>query len=239
MVEKLLKSKFDVIRFDPDPHIYTVDGEQLMPTSTKLKQHCEEFPLLEASAAYAKKRGLSQKEVLKDWESINSKACEIGHEIHQFAETYIRSGRKLKIYRNDPLANKKQQVINFWNKLPSNRFTCIEVEQKMYSSKFKYAGTADFLLYDAQEKGIVIGDYKTNKDIFKTYGNVLKDPFEHLIDNPYNHYQLQLSYYQIMLEDIGVKVTNRLIVWIKEDSFEAYHPDDLTLTIRNILKNVS
>ena len=65
---------------------------------------------------------------------------------------------------------------------------------------------------------------------FKNYkGKTMTGPFSHLLDNPLNHYVIQLSYYQLLLEQVGVKVTKRVIVWLGLDGkFSMIDTDDVT-----------
>ena len=81
----------------------------------------------------------------------------------------------------------------------------------MYHKEYLFGGTLDLLLYDTIQEGYIIGDYKTNKDLFKNYrGQTLKDEFSFLLQNSFNIYQLQLSLYQILLEQLSdIKVIKR------------------------------
>lgn len=233
-----LKDEFKDLNFKEKGHVYTVGDEEMIPTSTKIKKFYEKFPLYEASLTYAENRGLKQEDVLEAWEKNRIKAAERGTDVHKFAEDYMRSGKKLKLKKSDTNFDLKLQVIKFWKEIP-DYYSPLSLEQRMYSKKYKYAGTTDFLLLDHRFNSAVIGDYKTNRNIHKNYGNRMYSPFEDLIDSPYNHYQLQLSMYQILLEDIGLEITNRVVVWIKLDSYELYHPEDYTKKLRSRLKNVS
>ena len=63
-------------------------------------------------------------------------------------------------------------------------------------------------------------------------------PFEALLDCPLNHYVVQLSYYQILLEQIGVKVSKRIIIWLGLDGkFTTIQTDDVTSIIKLTLNN--
>ena len=113
------------------------------------------------------------------------------------------------------------------------------MELRMYHKVFKFSGTADILLYDTINKCFIIADYKTNKDLFKNFaGQKMTKIFSHFLDTPFNHYQLQLSYYQILFEQIGYKVSRRIIIWLKEDgTYEMYDTEDLTSILIKELKN--
>ena len=62
-------------------------------------------------------------------------------------------------------------------------------------------------------------------------------PFEALLDCPLNHYVVQLSYYQILLEQIGVRVTKRVIVWLGLDGkFTCINTEDVTGILKTNLE---
>jgi hypothetical protein len=76
-------------------------------------------------------------------------------------------------------------------------------------------------------------EYKTNGDLFKCYkGQTLLAPFDYLESTPYNKYQLQLSYYQLMLEEIGIKVSGRKLIYLKADAtYRIFDLIDITAEI--------
>ena len=88
--------------------------------------------------------------------------------------------------------------------------------------------------------GLVIFDFKTNASLIKEYsrsvGKMMLPPFDDMFDESLSTYTLQLSAYQIPLEDIGLKVIGRRIVWLKDDSdYEIFKLDDVTDRLRAVL----
>lgn len=235
-LKKYLEDKFQPLRFEDHTHTYTVGKDILIPTSNKIKNFYPEFPTFEASYTYAENRGLNQDDVIREWEEKAKMRAAIGTDVHDFAEKYVLSDKKYKLKKSDPNYELKSQVIKFWKEIP-DYYTCFAVEQRMYSPIHRYAGTTDFLLLDHRYNSVVVGDYKTNANIYKGYGDYMYEPFQHLLNNPYNHYQLQLSYYQILLEDVGTEVTNRVVVWLKPNAYELLHPEDFTQKLRKRLNH--
>ena len=85
-----------------------------------------------------------------------------------------------------------------------------------------------------------IFDFKTNKELKKDFsretGKVLLPPFADMYDESLSYYTLQLSCYQIPLEDIGLKVIARRIVWLKDDgTYELIPLEDVTERLRKTL----
>jgi len=109
----------------------------------------------------------------------------------------------------------------------------------MYHFKHLFAGTADIILFDTKTQTYIIADYKTNKDLLKNYkGKTMLGPFSHLLDNPLNHYAIQLSYYQLLLEQVGVKVSKRIIIWLGLDgNYQLFNTEDVTDILKQQLKD--
>jgi hypothetical protein len=61
-----------------------------------------------------------------------------------------------------------------------------------------------------------------------------------MVDEPLSHYTIQFNLYQKMLESIGLKITDRVLVWLKDDgTYEKIYIDKIPDNILNkILKGV-
>lgn len=173
------------------------------------------------------------------WEENSRKACEHGSERHEFGEScyWYMTGqwdRILPAFKDrltedggfEAIYPKEEATVRFWEDLP----VCIvpiAVENITYNKTLNYSGTFDMLFYyDAEldgktpeKSGLVIFDYKTNKDLYKNFmEKKLLPPFEELLDRPLSLYELQLSLYQLNLEQIaGFKVhrEGRKLIWLK------------------------
>lgn len=180
----------------------------------------------------AENQGKTQEEVSKNWSDAAVKGCDIGNKAHSFGELYPFD-RTL-----EPKTNFDIAIMKFWNDLP-DYIVPLLLEIRMYHKEFLFAGTADILLYNTRTGKIIIADYKTNKDLFKNYkGQKMVGPFSHLLCSPYNHYQLQLSFYQILLEQLpGIEVAGRKLIWLKPDAtYLLYSLDDYTKELKEELK---
>ncbi len=83
-------------------------------------------------------------------------------------------------------------------------------------------------------------DYKTNgsltNDFSRGMGKRFIEPFDELYDEALSSYKLQLSAYQMPLEDIGLKVVGRRIIWLKDDgTYELIPIEDYTSKLREAL----
>jgi hypothetical protein len=165
--------------------------------------------------------------ILQDWLDINKESIERGHRVHSFGELY-QFDRSLK-----PSCPQEEAIVKFWQEVPEHIIP-VAAELRMYHFKELYAGTADIILFDTKTQTYIIADYKTNKDLYKNFkGKTMTGVFSHLLDCPLNHYVIQLSYYQILLEQVGVQVGRRVIIWLGLDgNYTLIDTED----VRNLLK---
>lgn len=82
--------------------------------------------------------------------------------------------------------------------------------------------------------------HNTNKELMNDFsrnvGKYFLEPFNDMYDEALSSYKLQLSAYQIPLEDIGLKVIGRRIIWLKDDKkYELIPIDDYTKELRENL----
>ena len=225
-----IRNYFKGLKFDEEKHIYTVKGKQLPSVSKLIKSFANEFDAQEVSYRISIKTGVSQKELLDEWENEKNIACDTGHRVHLFGELYPFN-RSLK-----PSCKQEEAIVKFWNSIPDHIVPAF-TEIRMYHKELEFAGTSDIILYDTIKKGYIIADYKTNKDLFKNYKKqTLLYPFTHLFDSPFNKYQLQLSFYQILFEQTGNKILSRKIIWLlKTGEFLLYDTEDVTKPLMKYL----
>jgi hypothetical protein len=222
---------FSGLVFDEVTHTYTKQNKKLTPVSYVLKKFTEEFDSYKMSALVAKKRNTTQQAILKEWEDNKNKSCSLGTKVHLFGEKYCRD-RNLK-----PTDGYEEAIVKWYSTIP-NYIEPLFLELQMYSESLGIAGTADMIFYNTKTGKLLIRDYKSNQDLFKNYkGKKMLKPFDNLLDNPFNKYQLQLSLYQILFEQTGYEIESRALVWIKPNgTYEVYKTEDCTKQLLNILR---
>lgn len=224
---------FKELEFDEPKHIYSVKGQRIKSSVSKLvKLFVKKTNFNDIATSIDKRDSLPKGTTSLMW-SLNSKvSLAIGTAAHFFGEMYAFN-RILK-----PSNGYERAIVKFWNDLPEH-IVPVEMELKMYHKDYMFAGTGDILLYNTKTGYYIIGDYKTNKDLFKNHqGQKMLKEFSHLLDMPLNHYQLQLSFYQILFEQLGLKVESRKIVWLKPDGeYDMYDTQDYTEILKEYLKN--
>lgn len=238
LVLQKAKKIFHKLKFENNSHTYLVDNQKIPSTSSLVHKFYEQFDSEKVSFSISKGNKTKQKELLGLWESKRDVAATRGTDIHNFAEAFLDNRIETSMLKEHTL--QKKAVMDFWNTLPPY-LSAVFLELKMYHLQYMYAGTSDFGLEDSRDNSIWIGDYKTNEDLFKCYkGKKMKRPFQFLDDSPFNHYQIQLSFYQLLLEQeqLDLKISNRILVWLKpEGGYEIFHTEDFTKTLKIYLEN--
>lgn len=225
-IEKI-KAFFQKLTFDEKNHRYYVDNEPLeYSVSGLIKKYVDNPDFSQIARKTDIRDGLPPGTTQKLWDGKSEAACSKGDKVHFFGEIYAFH-RTIK-----PRCKQEEAVVKFWNELPDHIVPAF-TELQMYHLKGMFGGTADIILYNTKTKKFIIADYKTNEDLFKNFQEKkLLKPFSYKLDNPYNKYQIQFSYYQIMFEQTGEKVENRCLVWLKPDgTYDMFFTEDLTETL--------
>ena len=99
---------------------------------------------------------------------------------------------------------------------------CIEVDSSSHT----------FLFGDS-----MIVTHNTNKDLFNNYkGQTLLWPFNDLLDQNESYYTLQLSLYEIPMQNLGFNVIGRRLIWLRPDgSYEKIKLPEMTDRLRQAL----
>lgn len=231
-IQEEITNAFSDLEFEEGRHIYKVGNKLLPSVSGLVKKHAPGFDEKLQASRIAKKRNCTTKEVLDEWAEIRDTAATKGTRVHLYAENKILGKDTKPSCPQEIAANSFLEYL-----FSTGRYLLVWTELQMYSKLYNYAGTCDLLLYDLEEEGLVLVDYKTNKSLDKQYEYLLA-PFSYSANTPYNKYQIQLSYYQIMLEEaLSIPVLSRMIVWLKMDStFETRLTTDFTTQLKEYLE---
>lgn len=264
--EKILNS-FNELVFVDEGHKYFVGDRELLSVSVVthlFKEHFDsETKAVETSERNwdnpnSKYYRMTPEEILSQWKEKSENACAHGTEVHEFGEScfYYMTGQYDKIlpaFKNrltndggfESKSPKEDAVVKYYQDLPLC-YIPILAETKVYDTNLGYAGTFDILFYyDAtldgksdKNSGLIIMDWKTNEDLYKNFKEQkLLTPFDELPDMPLSLYKLQLSLYQICLENIGFLVKDRRVLWLKpEGIYDKIRFEEFTKTLRMCLK---
>lgn len=215
------------LSFKEDTHEYFVDNRKV-PTSVSgvVKSFVIPTDFAAIAKAIDRRDNLPPGTTAAIWQKKNNKACLDGSDTHDYAENYEE--------KNLIADTKKKEAVNrFWEDLEQKfpgRYFIVAKECRMYHWRYDFSGTDDTTLFDTWTNTLVISDYKTNEDLFKNHaGNLLDEPFDTFLDCPFNHYQIQLNLYQILLCQLEYRISERWIIWLLPDgTFKKYDVIDLT-----------
>ena len=180
-----------------------------------------------------------QQAILDSWDEENRKSCERGTKIHaDFENSFYKKKKNIDISK-----------FQIGGKFECRKdYTDLDLENAVYpeylihrvspDGKLCIAGQIDLLV--KKGNNIIVGDYKTNKEIkmksffdSKTKSSVkMKFPFNNLDDTNYWHYCLQLSTYAWMLQKLNPDFVIEDLVMIHID-----HKDKMTIYHLPYLKN--
>ena len=214
---------------------------------------------------YALKNGQTPEYWIQQWRQNSFRATRLGTKTHAYGESlgYLRAGMPERIcpsirgqYMPEygflaPIHPKEEAVLKFMNEMPSSMHLVLN-EAQVYSGKNpceernlkeRLAGTFDMLYYndgsDGQPEGFIILDYKTNANLTskfnRKYGKMLREPFDCMTEEDLSLYTIQLSLYALMLEDIGIPIISRRIVWLKDSEYQVIPVEDVSDKLRQVL----
>jgi hypothetical protein len=265
-IRNKILNEFNDLVFEEGPHKYYLNGVELPSVSHVTHQFSVPFESDEVAERYAEKNGMTKEYWLDQWKFNSLKATTSGTLVHAYGESlgWLRNGHPEKITEENkckyiqeknwliPTRKKEEAILKFYDELNENLHFVL-AETKVYTGKNKeltnlkqdYAGTFDILFYykdpnDDSKSGLCIFDFKTNKDLYNDFnrnnGVMMYAPFSDMFSESFGNYTLQLSAYQLPLEDIGLKVIARRIVWLKEDgTYELIPLKDVTKQLREVL----
>ena len=239
-----VQDSFKDLIFEEGPHLYYFNGKRVTSVSRTIDrfvepfdteeraQHCFEKYYNDPTSKYYQ---MMAEDIKKQWKKKNDNANNQGTLAHAFGENamhyMVGDYDAIDPMFKDRLVDGKfeardgfeEAVVKFWNDMP-DEYVPMLVENRVYAFCGKdepvYAGTFDLLVYSTVpgKEGLVIFDYKTNEDLYKNFmGKLLLDPFKTLLDTPKNHYEIQQALYENALNEIGLDILGKRLVWIKDD----------------------
>ena len=245
----LILERFGDIEFLEEGHKYTIDGVEYTSVSNIIKKYEPEVDWDQKAADYALKWGKKKEDVQKEWKLNNLKSTISGTRTHAFGESYTNllcghpeliceqnKPQYIKEYNTMVATYPKEDAVKkFYDELEKNLHPVgaeFKLSSKFIENALHICGTCDLLFYDSEKDGYVIGDWKTNKSLIKDYsranGITMTGLMSKYIDEPLSHYTLQFNIYQRMLESIGIKIIDRILVWLKDDgTYEKIYIDKI------------
>lgn len=195
----------------------------------------------------ALKLGIDKEDLRREWHENNITSTSNGSLTHLFAEAYmyffmgdIESMPTVikKMQYEDgyliPYGEKQKAVAKFYEDLydvdnfypimPEAQIY-IDADNNPYGIKTDISGTFDALFGYVGSDGNIklsIRDWKTNKSLENTYNllhhNMLLEPFYEYVNQPKSIYTIQLSLYQLGIEQLNYTVEDRKLLWLTDNA---------------------
>lgn len=244
MNEILEKFKvFDDYEFFDSTHTYFYKGQRVgISTTGLIHQYSNEFDKWEMSANVARKRGISQLQVLEEWRVENLHSTIKGSMIHEFAQSlwegkdYIFNYDKLpscidKDRLMEELLVMSKQALNFYNDY-KDMYELVGCEIYLGVPDYDECGATDIVLMNKYTEEILVADFKSNKKIdYESFGHKkMLAPLNKYEDCNFIHYSLQLSAYCYKIEYMtGLKPKEKTIIYFDctKDNYQIIEPLEL------------
>ena len=254
MKNKIIKELeyFKDIQFHEEEHFYTLKDYRFgISTTSLIEQYGQKFDSDKISQMVANKRGISQQEVLDEWEKENEFSCIKGSLIHCFAQSlwmnnpYKIDYSEIKNIDIDRLKKEisimQKQAINFYEDY-KDMYDMIQDEFIVWSKEYDIAGSIDGLMYNKLTQKACILDFKSNKklEFVSQYRKKMKVPLQKMDDVNGQHYYLQLSIYRYLIEKYtNIKIDELFIVYfnVSKDNYEIIEIPYLKNEVQCILES--
>ena len=245
---KELNRAFGDFKFYEDGHYYTYKDKPIEIGATGLiAQYENEFDSQKMAGLVANKNGVSILDVLNEWKLKNEQACLKGSVSHEIAQTIWSNAICREDTKNattstlDAIETISQQAKQFYFDF-RDKFEHLADEFVIGSYEYNIASAIDHLFINKLTGELVMVDYKTNSDIYKSdrYAKKMKVPLHNLKDTTLNHYAIQLSIYKFLVERYtDLKISEFFIVWFSElnENYQIIEVPYLKNEVIKILEN--
>jgi hypothetical protein len=212
-----------IVTLNEETHVYTDNHNRIYTSvSQLLSQFSKKFDREGISRMSAKKHGVSQEEILADWDKKRDDSLDHGNRIHNCLELYQKTATILP--GNEDLLPTVKSICSEYSS-----YYRVFPEEIIFSEEHLIAGKTDnrFQLTSHKNSIIEFGDYKTNLSngiqYTNKYGQYMLGPLSHLQDCNFNKYALQLSLYAYLYQkNTGCKIGSLHIMFIPPDNHLAW-----------------
>lgn len=234
--------EFDHIIVDSENHGYRIGEQNLISATTLVSKLKPEFDKETISKRVAERDGISQAEVLRQWEKKGEAGRDRGTRLHNYIEDLIQ-GKIDPITRaiNDriPAMDAFDKV---WEKMRSKMEAVIAHQECVVGdAQYGVAGRVDaiFSLNIKGNDSLHIFDWKTGKFRTENQYEKLLAPFSDIDNCEINAYSIQLSLYRLILEKhCDMNLGDSYLVHLRDDGeYMIHRAKDFRQRIHEWLEN--
>lgn len=225
---KELNKAFGDFKFFENGHYYEYKGKRIgISVTTFYAQYENEFNEQEMAEKTANKYNKSIEEILEEWHYKRDFSCEKGTTIHEYIQSLFSGNKYQKLIFDGSekflkaVDKCQNQANNFYNDY-KKRLEHLADEYTVGSEEYDIASNIDHLFRNKLTGGLVLVDYKTNKEMTgynkQAYKKSMKLPLQNLNDDAIHHYYIQLSIYKYLVEKYtNLKIEEMFIVYFSEN----------------------
>lgn len=218
---------FNNIIVDTKNHGYKVGDKNLISATTLVSRLKPDFDKEGISKRVAEREGISQEEVLRQWEKKGEFGRDRGTRLHTYIED-LMDGKIDPITRgiNDKIPA-MEAFDKVWEKLASKFKAQMKYQEIVVGDRqLCVAGRVDaiFELDVKTDKSLHIFDWKTGKFRIDNQYEKLLSPFDDLDNCELNAYSIQLSLYKLIIEkNTDIKLGESYLVHLRDDGDYMIH----------------
>jgi hypothetical protein len=239
-----MPTDFSKIVYDDRQHSYAINGKPLISATTLINYVVPEFDKETVSQRSAQKRGISQAEILREWEQSGEIARDKGTRLHQYVED-VMAGRFDPVLASVNWRFPEMDAFDeAWKAMRSNlKAKVARQEWTIGDEELGVAGRLDTTLAlqpPSLEPFFSVWDWKTGKmDVENRFAFMLP-PFQDYEDSKFNRYSVQLSLYRLILErnKPSMKLGDSYILHLRDDgSYHLHRAHDFREILTDWLKD--
>lgn len=205
------------IKMKSDQHIYVLDSKKsLISCTTFLGTFFKKFNTEEAIANIL----TSEKYSSPDYKYYNKTSVEIKKEWGQASVLGTKLHHDIEMFLNNEKVSNDSKEFGFFKKFLDDNPTVkpYRTEWMIFSELLQIGGAIDAVFLDEEDGSFIIFDWKRSPVSYSNFDNCYP-PLEHLKDNTFTKYSLQLNLYKGILENFyNVKIKDLFIIELHPDN---------------------
>jgi hypothetical protein len=216
LIDRLAELRADTrFRFEAKDHKYFLGMRLLTHFSEWMKEFKTPFDEQGNAQRMAREQQCDPQVFLDQWKYSREV---IGTGSHNYIDAFVRGGAQAAPEHPDAEVQRRCGKFRdlYWRRLHQN-FTHVASEQPIFDEATGYCGTPDWLAWHVKEQGLWVLDWKTNKRFARTGDTIWRKLLKYFADLPdqeQTYYSIQISFYRVLLERLGIATQGGAIVWL-------------------------
>lgn len=177
------------------------------------------------SERVAVKRGLTQAEVLAEWDQKGAESRQLGTQVHEYIYGVLNGQGATGLERFSARLPHFDQFDQFWEGASRN-YEVVWTEKSVSSPVYRVGGRLDTLLYNPRRNTYHVVDWKTGEMDSQGW-NRLYPPFNDLMDSKVTLGALQLAVYNLIIKtETQAALGESYLVYISDNNCQVKAVED-------------